>query len=263
MKLELLTEKNKLVKSKGALLFIHGASHGAWCWKKYMQYFSQKGFDCYALSLRGHGKSDGYENLNDYGLDDYVKDILNVLKKIPAKPVLIGHSMGGILTQKIIQTNPEKIKAAVIIASIPLKKIGLLWVTKFLLKDFKGGRITFDIFLGKKVTEEELSRASFINGRLSEKELVRCAPLIQAESKKALKEIFRLHRSEQTKSKLPVFLLGSKADKLFSPTEQKKLVRFYKKTPILLSDMCHDMMLDFEWEKGAREILRFLKQETM
>ncbi|KAL4568892.1 hypothetical protein LXL04_024509 [Taraxacum kok-saghyz] len=41
------------------LVFVHGSFHAAWCWAEYWQpFFSQIGFDSYALSLLGQGESD-------------------------------------------------------------------------------------------------------------------------------------------------------------------------------------------------------------
>jgi pimeloyl-ACP methyl ester carboxylesterase len=78
------------------ILFVHGAHHGAWCWKEhFLPYFSSKGFSALALSLRGHGGSKGYENLHSFSLDDYVEDVLEVMSSIEGKLILVGHSMGG------------------------------------------------------------------------------------------------------------------------------------------------------------------------
>ena len=66
--------KEPVVKKMGkTLLFIHGVGHGAWCWEKYMDYFSEAGYDCYALSLRGHCGSKGHLLLNTFTIDDYVE----------------------------------------------------------------------------------------------------------------------------------------------------------------------------------------------
>lgn len=36
------------------LVFVHGSFHAAWCWaENWLPFFSQRGYDCYALSLLG------------------------------------------------------------------------------------------------------------------------------------------------------------------------------------------------------------------
>ena len=62
MKLELLhlsPRKDKKTKAKN-ILFVHGICVGAWVWEDhFLPYFANEGYNSWALSLRGHGLSDG------------------------------------------------------------------------------------------------------------------------------------------------------------------------------------------------------------
>jgi len=45
-------KKNESQCNSPALVFVHGSYHAAWCWaEKWLPFFSQSGYDCYALSL--------------------------------------------------------------------------------------------------------------------------------------------------------------------------------------------------------------------
>ena len=58
------------------LLFIHGSGHAAWCWAEhFLDYFADRGFDANALSLRGHGGSNGRDRLRWTSIADYVEDV--------------------------------------------------------------------------------------------------------------------------------------------------------------------------------------------
>ncbi len=71
--LELLHRPAEGPRARHPVLFLHGAFAGAWCWEpNFMPYFSARGHDCYALSLRGHAGSQGRERLNQFGIGDYV-----------------------------------------------------------------------------------------------------------------------------------------------------------------------------------------------
>ncbi|CAI6073379.1 2-succinyl-6-hydroxy-2, 4-cyclohexadiene-1-carboxylate synthase [Paenibacillus sp. JJ-100] len=85
------------------LLFVHGAYTGSWMWSKYIPHFVENGWTCYALNLRSHYKS-RVMDLSRITVDDYMEDIREVLSLIAEPPVLIGFSMGGILSQKIAET---------------------------------------------------------------------------------------------------------------------------------------------------------------
>ena len=38
-------------EAKGSIVFVHGVCHGAWCWENFLRDFSDRGYDCFALSL--------------------------------------------------------------------------------------------------------------------------------------------------------------------------------------------------------------------
>jgi len=58
LNMEVIVQKKKKNESESqcssALVFVHGSYHAAWCWAEHwFPFFSQSGYDCYALSLLG------------------------------------------------------------------------------------------------------------------------------------------------------------------------------------------------------------------
>ena len=98
--LEVIERKSPGASGQPPLLFVHGVAHGAWCWAEhYLDFFAERGFDAYALSLRGHGRSGGREQLRWCSLADYADDVEQVAAGLPRDPVVVGHSMGGLIVQ--------------------------------------------------------------------------------------------------------------------------------------------------------------------
>jgi pimeloyl-ACP methyl ester carboxylesterase len=94
--------------------------HGAWCWEEhFLPYFAQRGHAAHALSLCGHVGSEGCERLRWTSLADYVSDLGQVANQLPSLPVLVGHSMGGMIIQKYLQSHQSP--AAVLLASVSPK----------------------------------------------------------------------------------------------------------------------------------------------
>ena len=107
------------------VLFIHGAFHGAWCWTEhFLPYFAEHGYTSHALSLRGHGDSEGRERLRRTRIADYVADVEQVVGELPQTPILVGHSMGGLIVQKYLEKHLAP--AGVLLASVPVRG---LWKT--------------------------------------------------------------------------------------------------------------------------------------
>ena len=101
------------------LLFIHGICTGAWVWEPhFLPFFAKLGYDSYALSLRGHGKSEGREKVREFPLSDFADDIAWALGEINGPAVLIGHSFGGGVVQHFVQRG-GKAAGAVLVCSAP------------------------------------------------------------------------------------------------------------------------------------------------
>jgi len=99
-------------------MFVHSMWHAAWCWQEnFLPYFSQHGYASYALSLRGHGKSEGHEKLRWTSLDDYVSDLVQLSSQFETPPILVGHSKGGMVIQMYLESHQAT--AAVLLASVP------------------------------------------------------------------------------------------------------------------------------------------------
>lgn len=240
------------------LLFIHGVGHGAWCWEKYMNYFSSEGYDCYAMSLRGHCGSKGHLLLNTFTINDYVEDVYQAVKQIGGKPVLVGHSMGGEIIQKYLLKYQDTIDGAVLLASSPAggmriwpDVIGMVPVAhQFLICVLA----MYHLIRSPKL----LKNALFFDGRLPEEEVTKYAPFFQGESILAMALPVFFHY-KPAKASIPVLVLGSSDDKFFPMRAQKRNGKAYGVEPVMLPNMCHDMMLDPDWRTGAEVIRKFLQ----
>jgi pimeloyl-ACP methyl ester carboxylesterase len=118
MNLEVITRQPASVSRSTPILFVHGAWHGAWCWDEhFLPYFAQHGYAVHAPSLRGHGQSAGGDRIKFHRIADYVADVARVAASLPTPPIIIGHSMGGLVVQKYLETHSPP--AAVLLASVP------------------------------------------------------------------------------------------------------------------------------------------------
>ncbi|GAB3095587.1 alpha/beta hydrolase [Aestuariicella hydrocarbonica] len=91
---------------KKTIVFIHGMWGGGWYWQPMKTYMEAQGFDCLAPDLRYHGDQQadpGHEELGHLSLLDYVEDLETLIRTLPEKPVVIGHSMGGLIAQKLAE----------------------------------------------------------------------------------------------------------------------------------------------------------------
>jgi pimeloyl-ACP methyl ester carboxylesterase len=97
------------------LLFVHGLGHGAWCWENWLDAAAAAGHPSYAVSLRGHGGSQG--RLKTALLGQYVDDVVRTAATLPRPAVLVGHSMGGLVVQRALARYAAV--AGVLVAPVP------------------------------------------------------------------------------------------------------------------------------------------------
>ena len=85
-------------------LLIHGAAHGAWCWRDVIPALAARGHGARAIDLPGHGEDP--RPLAEVTLDAYAAAIVAALER-PA--VLVGHSMGGYPITLAAERAPERV----------------------------------------------------------------------------------------------------------------------------------------------------------
>ena len=82
------------------ILLVHGAWHGPWCWDEFSAYLGERGHEVRAVELRGHDRAPGRIW---HRLRDYVEDVRAAAAEFGEPPVLVGHSMGGLVVQKCLE----------------------------------------------------------------------------------------------------------------------------------------------------------------
>jgi pimeloyl-ACP methyl ester carboxylesterase len=103
------------------IVLIHGMYQNNHSWTNWKEYFEKKGYKVYAPSYPYHIGSPKYLNENsDPKLADLTfKPVLDYMMafvdSLPEKPIIIGHSIGGLIIQKIVEAD----KAALGIALAP------------------------------------------------------------------------------------------------------------------------------------------------
>lgn len=97
------------------LVFHPGMFSGDWIFDFTCRMLMEKGYESYVVIPRGHGTSLCIENLGVVSIDDYINDLLGFIRTLDREVVLIGHSMGALISNQAI---PEKHKQVVGFASL-------------------------------------------------------------------------------------------------------------------------------------------------
>jgi pimeloyl-ACP methyl ester carboxylesterase len=95
------------------LLFVHGWTCNTTSWRAQVSHFATTN-RVVALDLRGHGESDKPDQ--DYTIDGFVDDVAWFARETGLdKPVVIGHSMGGVIALNLAHSHPDVARAVVLV----------------------------------------------------------------------------------------------------------------------------------------------------
>ena len=113
--------------SSKTIVFIHGLFMNPLCWSEWVNFFSMKGFTCHTPAYPFHEgnppslRQTVHPDLGQLTLKNVIGHLSEYIDKLPEKPIIIGHSMGGLITQKMIAEGRGT--AGVCISSAPPKGI--------------------------------------------------------------------------------------------------------------------------------------------
>lgn len=244
------------------LLFIHGAYVDGRCWNhQFLPYFSALGYDCYAIDLSGHGKSEGRQSINAFGLDDYVDDVLNVIASFERKPLLIAHSMGTIVAERLLEQS--LVVGAVLMSPLPPGGTGgaifnlTMRRPQFFTEIIEATQGHF--------TRENLilMRDIYFSPTMAEEDLLQFSHLIQPESERAIVEMLMLGwRFVFSRPRLPVLVMGGEVDAIFPSSLLPITARRWNAEALIIPDAGHMLMLEPQWSVAAAHIARWLQTHS-
>jgi pimeloyl-ACP methyl ester carboxylesterase len=238
------------------LLFVHGAWHAAWCWHRFVDFFADEGCRALAVSLRGHGGSPSPKSVRGASLADYVEDVRSVAESLPSAPVLIGHSMGGFVVQKYLET--AEAPAGVLIASASpqgARRFALYlmrrhpWLTARSL-------ITGDATYGYNTPA--IARELFFSAATPASDVQRYAAMLGNESQRVALDTARRHALAPRRVTTPLLVLGAALDGCITRAEVRDTARTYGTDAEIFDGIGHNMMLEPGWAAVAGRIRSWL-----
>jgi pimeloyl-ACP methyl ester carboxylesterase len=254
-RLEVLSRTPSLSRNAPPLLFVHGAWHGAWCWDEhFLEYFSQRGFSAHAVSLRGHGESEGGERLRLVRMSDFVEDLEQTVNALPAAPVLIGHSLGGFVVQKYLER--RQVPLAVLLASVPPSGAWRVLLRRLREQPVDVIKANLTISLWPLVSDPETAGRSLFSPEMPRSESMKHHARLQDEAVLAYLDCLFFNPVSTRRVSGPMVVIGAEHDRMIGRAEVEATAKAYGVEPIIVPGCAHDMMLDVGWREVADRIAR-------
>ncbi|TCN53121.1 alpha/beta hydrolase [Flavobacterium circumlabens] len=251
------------------IVFISGAFVSHHYWEQWIVFFESKGYK--AVAPPWLHKNDTAENLRKQNLNSktgairlsellcYYKEIIEIL---PEKPILIGHSYGGLIVQLLIQQ--DLASAGICINSFP--PAGCTVSKCSFYKNIF--RFSYSLFSDKKTFFLSFKKWQhvYFNTNSAEKQKTTYEKFLIPESKRAFRDLFLENTTINFKRKhVPLFFISASEDKIISSKLVYWNFRKYKNFHSLtcyreVRNKSHFVILDCQWEETAQHSSQWLKK---
>ncbi|QIL77494.1 alpha/beta hydrolase [Hymenobacter sp. HDW8] len=251
------------------IVFITGAFVTHNCWDQWKPFFESQGYACYAPAwphkdapaavLRSqHPHSPIAQN----GLQDVLKLYSDFIAQLPAKPIVIGHSYGGLIVQLLLQQ--DSVAAGVAIESAPpLGVVALSWSLVRSVLPMLG------LFSSTKTTflpSFSQWQNAIANGLPLTDQEAFYERLLAPESKKVIREALSLRaRVDFRRPHAPLLFLAGGTDRIMPAVLNHANFQRYRHAQSVtdyheLPGRCHAMLGQSTWREDAAFVLRWLSE---
>lgn len=257
---------NQSSSARATLVLTHGIAEHSEAYNDFARDFVPRGWDIYALDLRGHGRSEGRRGyIDDFhrysrDLDRFVRYLRSgPLKNSKLPLVMFGHSMGGLITLRYLVDQGEAAPAVACVLSSPalgismpipaLKEMAAKALMKFLPQvtlpnDIRYEHLTHNEALWSKypldpLRHDKISPAMYFG----------------------MLEGFEKVNQMADRIKIPTLIVAAGDDKIVSrPATEEFFPRIAaeKKKLIVYEKSYHEVLNDFDRERAMSDIDAFL-----
>lgn len=212
------------------IVLIHGLFVNNTSWADWKTYFEAQGYTVHTPANPGHEgtpadlRNNIHPQLVQTGFKDLVDNIANLIDGLPEKPIVIGHSLAGLVVQKLVEL--DKAIAGISIDGAPPKNVLAPWATIKavwpVVNPFKGNHP----FMGSK---EWYHRHFFNNYSQSGSDHLYDIIAVP-ESRKIARDtlLTSFAKVDFSKPHAPLLFIGGGKDTIFASSFTKKIAARYK-----------------------------------
>jgi pimeloyl-ACP methyl ester carboxylesterase len=247
------------------IFMIHGMWGGPWCWENYCRVFEAKGYHCVTATLPYHDMDPRVipdPRLGTTSLIDYAELLERKVRELGVKPIVMGHSMGGLLAQ--ILGARSLAKALVLLT--PASPSGIIAVTPSVIRSFWSVQTAWGFW--RKPMRQTFAEAVYsMLHLLPEKERKKTYDRFVYESGKVACEIGywpfdSKHASKVDESKVacPMLVVAGTQDRITPVSVVRRVARKYRTVSTYkeFEDHAHWVMAEPGWQEVAEYVSSWL-----
>ncbi len=250
------------------IVFVHGMYMNPLCWEHWVDYFQAKGYKCLAPAwpdrdqpIETLRKMHPDPQLGKLTLSDVLERITDTIKALDEKPILIGHSMGGLAVQLLLQR--DLAAAGVALDSAP--PVGV-FSTKWSFLKANWPHITPFVSLSSPIEMSfERFQYTFVNTLPLAEQRAAFERYAVPESRRVPREAMTA-RVDFKKTHPPLLLIAGSADNLIPASLSRSNHAKYRQSPSVtdfkeFAGRTHFIVGQKGWEEVAGFVLAWLNDK--
>lgn len=258
------------IQSK-TILFVTGCFVSYKCWDNWVTFFESKGYTALAPAwplkeaspevLRSQHPHSPIATLR---MNTVLNNYIEIAKQLPEKPIIIGHSFGGLMTQILI--NRDYGAAGVAIHPVPPQ--GII-PTEFSF--YKGGTASLGLFTSTKkdyLMSFKTWQYAFTNGLPEKIQRAEYEKYVVPESKLLARDgLTSAAKVDFNKPHAPLLIVSSPADHIIPASLNKRNFKRYKQDNGSVTEYLevpgrnHHVLGLPSWQQDAQQILDWIQKQ--
>ena len=263
---------NNSIKSQTSktIVFIHGMFLNPYCWDSWIGFFQKHGYTCYAPAYPMHIGSPGalrlkpHENLGNLNFNHVLQSLTDYIAKLPEKPILIGHAMGALFVQKLINLN-------IGLGGICLSSAPPYGISCFKCSFLKHSIPILNSFKKNLIVKPSLKwfHSAFCNSLSIERTYELYKTYVVPESR----NILRTSRAKEAVINFnlkhtPLLFIAASNDSVYPPVISEKIFSSYThsqsiKSIVVFPDRYHFIICQENWQEIAAYVISWIESNIL
>ncbi|MDO4668077.1 MAG: alpha/beta hydrolase [Streptococcus sp.] len=233
------------------IIFVHGFMEDGNCFNQWKFFFENKGYQCYNPTWVNHSKTSSDKEKVQTDLNAVINGYIELIDTLDTKPILIGHSLGGIIIQKLIEDNKGCL--GITLTSGPPKGI-ITFQKDWIISNFK---IMNPFNRNPLVLMDPSWYNTYVTNEMSLSETKAFLEQNAIKSSKLVaKSISKQGQIDFSKPHVPLLFISGELDRSQPPIIQEKNAKAYSHQSsttdwITFSNRTHNIHLQEGWQEIA------------
>ena len=254
-----VTVERPAAPTRPPIVMVHGMFAGAWPFANYQRHFAGLGHPTYAVDLRGHLGSRPVSDIGRVRMRDFADDAVAVARhvaRVDGSPMLLGHSMGGLVTQLAAAQLGDRVRALVLLCSAPPRGIPVMSVP--LLRRLPAQLAALLRARALVPRREDADDLNF-NRVPPEERAALFARYVPESGRAGLEMAVGRVDVDAAAVRCPVLSVGATEDRTVPVAISARLARRYGGTHLAFTGHGHFILLEPGWEQPATAIAGWLE----